>query len=209
MSTATAATTTTAVDTTTAATDTGSGVPTTLISGFYWIRGVETPYYHSYLQTLPTATPGDALLDSYETAGQFNIIDGQLVYDTGSGTTDALYMNVEDPADKTQRALATWFNATENTYGTFNFSGDTVEWTDPDVDRPNTGAFYVCPDNTTAENALFINTGAYLYDTPSGCYDVDVSTLRAFRDCLLTSEIDPLLWSVDCNSLMGFPVGDN
>lgn len=120
-------------------------------------------------------------MDSYETAGQFNIVDGQLVYNTGSGTTDALYMNVEDPTDKTQRALATWFNATENTYGTFAFSGDTVTWTDPDVERPNTAAFYVCPDNSTAENALFVNTGAYLYETPSGCYDVDVSLLHGIN----------------------------
>ncbi|KUI52954.1 putative 1,4-beta-D-glucan cellobiohydrolase C [Cytospora mali] len=172
--------TTTLATSTTVATGTGSGTPTTLVSGWYWIRGVETPYYHSYLQTLPTGTPGDALMDSYETAGQFNIIDGQLVYNTGSGTTDALYMHVEDPTNKTQRALATWFNATENTYGSFAFSGDTVTWTDPDVSRPNTAAFYVCPGNsTTAENALFVNTGAYLYDTPSGCYDVDIHSYGA------------------------------
>lgn len=171
--------TTTLATSTTAATGTGSEMPTTLVSGWYWIRGVETPYYHSYLQALPTGTPGTALMDSYETAGQFNIVDGQLVYNTGSGTTDALYMNVEDPTDKTQRALATWFNATENTYGTFAFSGDTVTWTDPDVARPNTAAFYVCPDNSTAENALFVNTGAYLYETPSGCYDVDIHSYGA------------------------------
>lgn len=176
--------TTTPSASTTVATVTGSETSTpTLASGWYWIRGVETPYYHSYLQTLPTATPGTALLDSYETAGQYNIIDGQLVYNTGSGTTDAaLYLHVEDPADKTQRALATWFDTTENTYGSFAFSGDTVTWTDPDVARPNTAAFYVCPGNsTTGENALFVNTGAYLYETPSGCYDVDVSHLRLFQ----------------------------
>ncbi|KAK7747357.1 hypothetical protein SLS53_001611 [Cytospora paraplurivora] len=164
------------------ATLTGSETTTpTLSSDWYWIRGVETPYYHSYLQTLPTATPGTALLDSYETAGQYNIIDGQLVYNTGSGTTDdALYLHVEDPADKSQRELATWFNTTENTYGTFAFSGDTVTWTDPDVTRPNTAAFYVCPGNsTTGENALYVNTGAYLYDTPSGCYDVDIHSYGA------------------------------
>lgn len=89
-------------------------------------------------------------------------------------------MWVEDPADKTQRALATWFNSTESTYGNFSFSGDTVTWTDPDVARPNTAAFYVCPGNGTTdavgENALFVNTGAYLYETPSGCYDIDVSS---------------------------------
>ncbi|KAF3761447.1 hypothetical protein M406DRAFT_234321, partial [Cryphonectria parasitica EP155] len=146
----------------------------TLSSGWYWIRAVETPYYHSYLQTLPTATPGDALMDSPLTAGQFNIIDGQLVYNTGSGTDDALYMWVEDPADKTQRALLTWFNSTENTYGNFSFSGDTVTWVDPDVDRGNTAAFYVCPDNTTGANDLYVNTGAYDYETPSGCYDIDI-----------------------------------
>lgn len=154
----------------------GAGTPTTLLSGWYWIRGVESPYFHSYLQALPTASSGTALLDSYLTAGQFNIIDGQLVYNTGTGTTNALYLNVEDPADKTQRALATTFKATKNTYGSFAFSGDTVTWTDPDVARPNTAAFYVCPGTSTAgENALYINTGAYLYQTPSGCYDVDVS----------------------------------
>lgn len=154
----------------------GAGTPTTLLSGWYWIRGVESPYFHSYLQALPTARAGTALLDSYLTAGQFNIIDGQLAYNTGSGTTNPLYLNVEDPVDKTQRALATTFKATKNTYGTFAFSGDTVTWTDPDVARPNTAAFYVCPGTSAAgENALYINTGAYLYQTPSGCYDVDVS----------------------------------
>ncbi|KAI7786015.1 hypothetical protein LA080_004868 [Diaporthe eres] len=159
----------------TAGSGSGTGTPTTLLSGWYWIRGVESPYFHSYLQALPTARAGTALLDSYLTAGQFNIIDGQLVYNTGSGTTNALYLNVEDPADKTQRALATTFKATENTYGTFAFSGDTVTWTDPDVARPNTAAFYVCPGTSASgENALYINTGAYLYQTPSGCYDVDI-----------------------------------
>lgn len=116
-------------------------------------------------------------MNDASTAGQFNIIDGQLVYNTGSGTTeDALYMWVEDPTDKTQRALKTWFNSTASSYGNFSFSGDTVTWTDPDVSRPNTAAFYVCPGNsTTEENALFVNTGAYDYETPSGCYDIDVS----------------------------------
>lgn len=115
-------------------------------------------------------------MDSSSTAGQFNIIDGQFVYNTGSGTTGALYMWVEDPSDKSQRTLKTWFNTTENTYGSFAFSGDTVTWADPDVSNRNEGAFYVCPGNLTgAENALFVNTGAYAYETPSGCYDVDVS----------------------------------
>lgn len=136
---------------------------------------MESPYFHSYLQTLPTATPGTALLDSPATAGQFTITEGQLVYYTGAGAAP-LYMWVEDATNKTQRALATWFNGTASTYGSFAFSGDTVTWTDPHVARPNTAAFYVCPSTAAGGgNDLFVNTGAYLYDTPSGCYDVDVS----------------------------------
>ncbi|KAJ9134115.1 4-O-methyl-glucuronoyl methylesterase [Pleurostoma richardsiae] len=142
-------------------------VPTTLLPGWYWIRAVESPYFHSYLQTLPTGTPGFAVMTSYTSAGQFNIVDGQLIYNTGG--ISRLYMNVEDPADKTQRVLKTWFNETQNAYGSFTFSGDTVTWTDPDVARPNAAAFYVC-----GEDDLYINTGAYLYQTPSGCWDVDI-----------------------------------
>lgn len=177
---------------------------------------METPFYHSYLQTLPTATPGDALLDSGSTAGQFNIIDGQLVYNTGSGTTDALYMWVEDPSDTTQRTLKTWFNTTENTYGTFVFSGDTVTWVDPDISNRNAGAFYVCPANsTTGENSLFVNTGAYAYDTPDGCYDVDVRwTTRPLCEvhrgsqwlldhfCFANRVSDPFIWWLDSRCLI-------
>lgn len=127
-------------------------------------------------------------MDDASTAGQFNIIDGQLVYYTGASSAP-LYMWVEDPTDKTQRALATWFNSTKSTYGNFSFSGDTVTWTDPDVARPNTAAFYVCPGNgttdATGENALFVNTGAYLYETPSGCYDIDVSTCSYQFACIV------------------------
>jgi hypothetical protein len=158
----------------------GSGTPTTLLPDWYWIRGVESPYFHSYLQALPTR-PGTALLHSYLTTGQFNIVGGQLVYNTatGAGGAPPLYLNVEDPADKTQRALATTFETTKNTYGSCAFSGDTVTWTDPDVARPNAAAFYMCPGKSASgENALYINTGAYLYQRPRGCYDVDVSWLR-------------------------------
>lgn len=163
----------TSTPTTPSSTVTSPSIPTTLVSGYSWIRAVATLYYHSYLQTLPTATPGAALLDAPTTAGQFAIAGGQLVYYTGAGAAP-LYMWVEDAADKTQRALATWFNGTASSYGSFAFSGDTVTWTDPDVARPNTAAFYVCPTAAGA-NALFVNTGAYLYLTPSGCFDVDVS----------------------------------
>ncbi|GIJ91467.1 hypothetical protein Asppvi_010433 [Aspergillus pseudoviridinutans] len=136
----------------------------TLQSGWYFIRAVETPAYHSYLQTIPSATPGPAYLSSNTNAGQFNIISGQLVYNTGASQ---LYMNVEDPVNKTQRTLQTWFNKTQNQYGTFGFQGDAVTWTVSDIARPNVAAWYVCGD----QGQLYINTGAYGYQTPAGCYD--------------------------------------
>ncbi|KAI1363286.1 carbohydrate-binding module family 1 protein [Xylaria arbuscula] len=161
--------------TTTTATTTGAGsgtYPTTLESGYYWVRAVASPNYHSYLQAAPTATPspgpGDAYLLSSANAGQFNIIDGQLVYNPGSATSsDTLYMWVEDPTNKTQRTLETWFDADVNPYGEFAFQGDTLTWSVEDISRPNVAAWLVCGD----EGQLYINTGAYAYDTPEGCAD--------------------------------------
>ncbi|KAI8161041.1 hypothetical protein K4K49_002389 [Colletotrichum sp. SAR 10_70] len=141
----------------------GGSVPTTLVSGWYWIRAVASPNYHSYLQAKPTGTPSKAYLDSPSTAGQFKIENGQLVHLTGSSS---LYLNVENPADKTQRKLETWFATTKNTYGTFAFQGDTLTWSTPDINRPNLAAWLVCENQE-----VFINTGAYLYQTPAGCYD--------------------------------------
>ncbi|KAF9895320.1 hypothetical protein FE257_000224 [Aspergillus nanangensis] len=149
----------------TTATPTTTALPT-LESGWYWVRAVEEPNYHSYLQTKPTATPGAAYLDAGANAGQYNVVDGQLVYHTGG---DPLYMNVENVADKTQRKLQTWFNETENAYGEFGFQGDTLTWSVADINRPNTAAWYACE-----AQQLYINTGAYLYQTPEGCSDATI-----------------------------------
>jgi hypothetical protein len=167
-----------------------AGPGTTLQSGWYWIRAVEAPNFHKYLQTKPAFKPATAILDSYTTAGQFNVIDGQLVANTGAGS-DPLYMNVEKPVNLTQRTLWTAFNTTKNTFGTFVFSGDALTWSTPEIKRQNLAAWLVC-----ANQALFINTGAYGYQTPSGCAD---ETVRSF--CLLspwlalrlTNPEDPLL----------------
>lgn len=145
--------------------------PTTLQEGQYWIRAVESPNFHKYLQTIPANEPGTAILDDYTTAGQFNIVDGQLVEYTGNNTAP-LYMSVEQPSDPTNppRTLATTFGANKSDYGTFAFQGDAVTWTAPDFSRQNVAAWLVC-----ANQSLFINTGAYAYETPSGCADETVS----------------------------------
>lgn len=145
----------------------GTPVPTTLVSGWYWIRGVAAPNFHSYLQAKPTGTPSKAYLESPGGAGQFKVEAGQLVHLTGSSSP--LYLNVENPADKTQRKLETWFSASKNAYGTFAFQGDTLTWSTPDINRPNLAAWLVCENQE-----VFINTGAYLYQTPAGCFDQTV-----------------------------------
>lgn len=156
---------------------TGPGTPSTLLPNWYWIRAVAEPNYHSYLQARPTGAPAQpgsfAYLGQNTHAAQLNVISGQLVLNRGEGVAP-LYMNVENPTDKTQRRLTTWFNATENPYGTFAFQGDTLTWSTPDIKRPNLAAWYVCGDQQ-----LFVNTGAYLYQTPDGCADQTVSNTQA------------------------------
>lgn len=145
--------------------------PTTLLAGQYWIRAVEPPNFHKYLQTIPANEPGAAVLGDSTTAGQFNIVDGQLVEYTDAGAAP-LYMSVARPADLASppRTLATSFGAAKNAFGTFAFQGDAVTWSTPDLQRQNLAAWLVC-----ANQSLFINTGAYGYQTPSGCADETVS----------------------------------
>jgi hypothetical protein len=147
-------------------TPSGTGPGSTLQSNYYWIRAVESPNFHKYLQTNPQYTTGTAILDSYTTAGQFNIVNGQLVelIDPSKGTL--LYANVQQPADSSVNKLAVTFTTTPNTFGTFAFSGDAVQWSTPSINRPNLSAWLVC-----ANQQLFINLGPYDYDTPAGCAD--------------------------------------
>ncbi|PKS05408.1 hypothetical protein jhhlp_008784 [Lomentospora prolificans] len=144
-------------------TGSGSSAGPTLVSGWYWIRAVAEPNYHKYLQSKPAGSPSAAYLDDGSNAGQFNVVDGQLVFNTGS---TPLYMHVENPTDKTQRVLETWFDEAPNDYGTFAFQGDTLTWHVSDIKRQNEAAWYVCENQK-----VFINTGAYLYQTPEGCAD--------------------------------------
>ncbi|KAI6339855.1 hypothetical protein MCOR25_011235 [Pyricularia grisea] len=150
--------------------------PTILAEGQYWIRAVAPPNYHKYLQTNPTNVAGQAILGAAGTAGQFSIQDGQLVEATGSGSP-ALYLHVERPAvltDPPQRALATWFNTTKNDFGVFAWQGDSLIWTTTEVKRQNAAAWLVCRDQ-----GLFVNTGAYAYQTPVGCVD---QTIHYYND---------------------------
>ena len=131
----------------------GTGPGSTLQNNYLWIRAVEDPNFHKYLQTKPTYSTGLAILDSYTTAGQFNIVNGQLgeLIDN-KGTL--LYANVLPQSDSSKNYLPVSFSTSKNTNGTFAFSGDAVTWTSPGVARQNNAAWLVCTNQQ-----LFINLG--------------------------------------------------
>lgn len=141
------------------------GPGTTLQSGYYWIRAVAAPNFHKYLQTKPQYVPGTAILDIYTTAGQFQVVDGQLVQLVTGGL---LYANVEKFSDGAVK-LAVSFKSEKNSYGTFNWSGDALQWSTPEVKRQNLSAWLVC-----GSQSLWVNLGAYGYMTPAGCADQTV-----------------------------------
>ncbi|KAM0147395.1 hypothetical protein ACHAPG_010608 [Botrytis cinerea] len=164
----TPATTTAGTPTTTFSTTTTTGVASypgaTLQSGYYWIRAVESPNFHSYLQASPTAKPGTALLADRSTAGQYQIVSGQLIQLITPNTF--LYANVQQPTNSSAVRLSMTFNTTQNTFGTFAFSGDAVTWSVASISRPNLSAWLVC-----GAQELWINLGNYAYLTPTGCVD--------------------------------------
>ncbi|KAG8986402.1 hypothetical protein FRB90_004046 [Tulasnella sp. 427] len=174
----TKSTTTTPTTTTTTATGTGSSTTpiTTLVSGWLWIRAVEAPNFHKYLQSYHSYAPGDAILGDYTTAAQFNIVNGQLEHYLPNGSV--LYMQVEQPANSSVVKLKTSFATTPNTYGTFVFSGDAVTWTVSGINRPNNAAWLACTDSVEGA-VLYINLGPYAYNTPAGCAD---ETIHYYND---------------------------
>ncbi|KAH9875258.1 hypothetical protein J1614_004749 [Plenodomus biglobosus] len=169
-STATAGTPTT----TTVPSSTGPGK--TLQSGYYWIRAVAAPNFHKYIQSSPLYSPGPALLESHTSAGQLQVVSGQLVQlvSAPGEPVKLLYAVVNETRVINDMSLAVTFSESKNTYGTFAFGGDDLQWSVAGVNRPNKSAWYVC-----AGQRLYINLGNYAYGTPSGCAD---QTIHYYND---------------------------
>lgn len=116
-------------------------------------------------------------------------MDGQLVQlvSEAGAAEKLLYAHVSGATTHNGQSLAVTFAETKGTYGTFAFQGDAVTWTGSNVTRPNWSAWYVCENQ-----ALFVNLGNYLYNTPSGCADETVSETPFLlphpkkRPCMLT-----------------------
>lgn len=97
----------------------------------------EDPNFHKYLRSEVANTASDAVLGEPDTAAQFQITGGQLVQMVPDGSK--LYAVVEARANSTVMKLKmSWSDepASGDNAGTFQWSGDTVEWSIPTIQRP-------------------------------------------------------------------------
>lgn len=142
---------------------------------------VAAPNFHKYMQTKPLYATGAALLGDYTTAGQFQIVNGQLVQlvSAPGAAEKLLYAVVSETRYINGNSLSVTFSTTKNTYGTFAWSGDGLTWTVAGITRPNASAWYVCTGQQ-----LYINLGNYLYQTPAGCAD---QTIHYYNDKVANS----------------------
>ncbi|KAF8153064.1 carbohydrate-binding module family 1 protein [Crassisporium funariophilum] len=161
-------------------TTTAAGGTATLAPGYSFIRAVEDPNFHKYLQSEVLNTVSDAVLGEPGNAAQFQITGGQLIQNAAG---KSLYAVVEPRANSTVVKLKVSWSATPSTSGTFVFSGDTVEWSNPTITRPQNNAWLICPD-AQGHKDLYVNLGAYSYMTPAGCAD---ETIHAYTGATATA----------------------
>ncbi|KAG7442886.1 carbohydrate-binding module family 1 protein [Guyanagaster necrorhizus] len=166
--------------TTATSTTSASGGSATLAPGYSFIRAVEDPNFHKYLRSEIINTASDAVLGEPADAAQFVITNGQLIQNA-AGTP--LYAIVEERANDTVVMLKMSWSESPATSGTFVFSGDTLEWSIPTIDRPQTNAWYVCPDDE-GNLIVYVNLGYYDYNTPAGCAD---ETIHAYTGSTATA----------------------
>lgn len=129
------------------------------------------------MQSKPLYATGAAVLGDYTTAGQFQVVDGQLVQlvsGPGEKPEKLLYGIVSETRYINNKSLSVTWSETKNSYGKFAFNGDGLTWTVSGVSRPNAAAWYVC-----SGQQMYINLGDYLYGTPSGCAD---QTIHYYND---------------------------
>ncbi|CDO78054.1 Carbohydrate-Binding Module Family 1 protein [Trametes cinnabarina] len=170
----------------------------TLGAGNSFIRAVEDPNFHQYLRSEVINTASDAVLGDYTTAAQFQIVNGQLIQLVPDGSK--LYAVVEARTDPSVMKLKMSWSTTPASganAGTFMWSGDTVEWSIPSIQRPQLNAWLVCPD-ANGNKDVYVNLGPYDYNTPPGCADETIHAYTAACGviCNFTWK-----WLRACNSL--------
>lgn len=94
----------------------------------------EDPNFHKYLRSEVKGTASSAVLGEPVDAALFQINNGQLQQQLPGGGW--LYATVEPLTDPTAKKLLVSWSTTPATSGTFVWGGDTVEWSNPAVPRP-------------------------------------------------------------------------
>ncbi|KAK7029420.1 hypothetical protein VNI00_014674 [Paramarasmius palmivorus] len=163
-------------------TTTASGGSSTLAPGYSFIRAVVDPNFHKYLRSETQWKASDAVLGEPDTAAQFQITSGQLIQNANGTPLYAVVEPLTDTSASAKKLKVSW-STTPATDGTFVFSGDTVEWSSPNVKRSQNNAWLVCPD-ADGNRLLYVNLGAYGYQTPSGCAD---QTIHAYTGSTATA----------------------
>ncbi|EIN14465.1 carbohydrate-binding module family 1 protein [Punctularia strigosozonata HHB-11173 SS5] len=170
---------------TSTSTGTASTSTPTLVTGMSFIRAVEDPNFHKYLRSEVIDTASDAVLGDPTTAAQFQIADGQLLQQNPEMAAP-LYAQVEARANSTVMKLKmSWSTepASGDNAGTFMWSGDTLEWENASISRPQLNAWLVCPDSA-GNLDVYVNLGPYDYETPAGCAD---ETIHAYTGATPTA----------------------
>lgn len=160
-----------------------AGCPfSTLQSGYLWLRSVESPTFHEYVQSSTLCNPSDGVVGPYTTAANVQIVNGQLTQ-LVSTTGSLLYAHIVN-STATDKLQLIW-STTQNTFGTFSWSGDALDWSVSTINRPNVGAWLVCT-TSTGETQVWANLGNYGYMTPAGCTD---TTLNYYNAATATNRV--------------------
>ncbi|OBT85615.1 hypothetical protein VE02_05153 [Pseudogymnoascus sp. 03VT05] len=143
----------------------------TLTPNNLWIRAVEEPNYHAYLQSSSSSA---AILGPASTAAQFIFNGGRIILlppSSAPALRAVVHPEVIGPgAGRLAVTFVEWGSATAD-YGGFLYSGDTLMWRNLglEVPRPDEAAWLVC-----AGQELFINLGG-VGEAPEGCVDQTAS----------------------------------
>ncbi|TFK29420.1 hypothetical protein FA15DRAFT_752559 [Coprinopsis marcescibilis] len=148
-------------------------VTPTLIPNHSFIRAVSPPNYRKYLRSQIWNAASDAVVGEPIEAALFRVENGQLIQNA-NGTS--LYAVLEPRADSSVMKLKMSWTTSPAASGRFVFSGDTLEWSNPSISRPQNNAWLVCPD-ARGNKIVYVNLGPYSYNTPAGCAD---QTIHAY-----------------------------